>query len=289
MSTSPQADRHVAPALGWWVGGRTRVATEDAMTAALAHRGPDSCGVRLDGPVAFGHRRLAVIDPTPAADQPMVGADDAVWLVFNGEIYDFQTLRRELERAGHGFRTRCDTEVILEAYLAWGDDFIDRLDGMFAIAIWDGRDRKLRLYRDRPGIKPLYWTFDGRVFAFASELKAIERLDAGLDTGLDLQVDPTAVWTLPPRETAIAGVDALTHAVEAFVSRRASPLSDAMAREAFARIVPHLPHAVHGEGEDRREALSQLSTGRLCAGLAYGNAGTIAYDFLLAAASDEIG
>ncbi len=161
-----------------------------AMIAALAHRGPDGCGVRLDGPVAFGHRRLAVIDPSPAADQPMVGADEAVWLVFNGEIYGFQTLRRELERLGCRFRTRCDTEVILEAYLAWGDGFIDRLDGMFAIAIWDGRDRRLRLYRDRPGIKPLYWTFDGRVFAFASELKAIERLDATFD----LQVDPTAAW-----------------------------------------------------------------------------------------------
>ena len=168
------------------------VAREDiaAMIAALAHRGPDGCGIRLDGPVAFGHRRLAVIDPSPAADQPMVGAEDAVWLVFNGEIYGYQTLRRELARLGRPFRTRCDTEVILEAYLAWGDDFIDRLDGMFAIAIWDGRDRKLRLYRDRPGIKPLYWTFDGRVFAFGSELSAIERLD---DT-FDLQVDPTAAW-----------------------------------------------------------------------------------------------
>ncbi len=168
------------------------VARDDiaAMIAALAHRGPDGCGVRIDGPVAFGHCRLAVIDPSPAADQPMVGAGDAVWLVFNGEIYDFQTLRRELERVGRSFRTRCDTEVILEAYLAWGDDFIDRIDGMFAIAIWDGRDRKLRLYRDRPGIKPLYWTFDGKVFAFASELSAIERLD---DT-FDLQVDHTAAW-----------------------------------------------------------------------------------------------
>ena len=161
-----------------------------AMVAALAHRGPDGCGIRIEGPVAFGHRRLAVIDPSPAADQPMVGAKDAVWLVFNGEIYDFHTLRRELERPGRQFRTRCDTEVILEAYLAWGDDFIDRLDGMFAIAIWDGRDRKLRLYRDRPGIKPLYWTFDGRVFAFASELNAIECLD----NTFDLQVDPTAAW-----------------------------------------------------------------------------------------------
>jgi asparagine synthase (glutamine-hydrolysing) len=161
-----------------------------AMVAALAHRGPDGCGIRNQGSVAFGHRRLAVIDPSPAADQPMVGADDEVWLVFNGEIYDFQALRRELVRAGRSFRTRCDTEVILEAYLAWGDDFIDRLDGMFAIAIWDGRDRRLRLYRDRPGIKPLYWTFDGRVFAFASELKAIERLS----TTFDLQIDPTAAW-----------------------------------------------------------------------------------------------
>ncbi len=162
----------------------------ERMVAALAHRGPDGSGVRCEGPVAFGHRRLAVIDPTPAADQPMASDDGSVWVVFNGEIYDFPAPRRELERAGRRFRTRSDTEVILNAYLEWGDRFVDRLDGMFAIAIWDGRDRRLRLYRDRPGIKPLYWTFDGRVFAFASELKALEQLDGTLD----LRVDPTALW-----------------------------------------------------------------------------------------------
>ncbi len=162
----------------------------ERMIAVLAHRGPDGSGIRAVGPVALGHRRLAVIDATPAASQPMVSDDGSVWVVFNGEIYDFPAPRRELERAGRRFRTRSDTEVILQAYLEWGERFVERLDGMFAIAIWDGRDRRLRLYRDRPGIKPLYWTYDGRIFAFASELKAIEKLDGVLD----LRIDRTALW-----------------------------------------------------------------------------------------------
>ena len=160
------------------------------MTRALAHRGPDGCGVRIEDGVAFGHRRLAVIDPTPAADQPMVSADGDTWLVFNGEIYDYPTPRRELERLGCRFRTDCDTEVILHAYRAWGEDFIDRLDGMFAIALWDRRERRLRLYRDRPGIKPLYYAFNGRTFAFASELKAIE----AIGDLVDLRTDRTALY-----------------------------------------------------------------------------------------------
>ena len=114
----------------------------------------------------------------------------STWLVFNGEIYGYVGLRRELEALGHQFRTQSDTEVVLNAYRQWGDAFIDRLDGMFAIALWDADAQRLKLYRDRPGIKPLYYYFDGRHFAFASELKAIEN---AVGTA-SLVVDETALY-----------------------------------------------------------------------------------------------
>jgi asparagine synthase (glutamine-hydrolysing) len=146
-------------------------------TAALdsiAHRGPDASNLYLDGPVKAGFRRLAIIDLAEEANQPMFEGD--TWLVFNGEIYGFRDLRQELEKLGHRFRTHSDTEVVLRAYLEWNDAFVEHIDGMFAIVIWDSRTQKLKLWRDRPGIKPLYYFFDGRHFAFASELKAIEKL-----------------------------------------------------------------------------------------------------------------
>ena len=140
----------------------------------IRHRGPDADGLLLDGPVRVGFRRLSIIDLADAANQPFLANDGETWIVFNGEIYGYRRLRTRLESLGHAFRTQSDTEVLLEAYLEWGEDFVDQIDGMFAIAIWDARDRKLRLWRDRPGIKPLYYFYDGRRFAFASELKAIE-------------------------------------------------------------------------------------------------------------------
>ena len=120
----------------------------------------------------------------------MFAVDGATWLAFNGEIYGFKSVRRDLEERGHAFRTHSDTEVVLNAYLEWGDEFVDHIDGMFAIAIWDARQQELKLYRDRPGIKPLYYFHDGRRFAFASELKAIE-VACGPDV---LQVDETALY-----------------------------------------------------------------------------------------------
>ncbi len=161
-----------------------------AALASIVHRGPDDGRLHLEGAVRVGFRRLSIIDLDAAANQPMFADDGQTWIVFNGEIYGFIALRRELERHGHTFRTHSDTEVLLHAYLQWGDEFIEHVDGMFAIALWDARDRKLRLFRDRPGIKPLYYYYDGQRFAFASELKAIEALvDAN-----DLQVDDTALY-----------------------------------------------------------------------------------------------
>jgi asparagine synthase (glutamine-hydrolysing) len=157
---------------------------------SIAHRGPDASKLHLKGPVKVGFRRLSIIDLSEEANQPMFAADGETWLVFNGEIYGYRTVRKALERCGRCFRTKSDTEVVLNAYLQWGDEFVEHVDGMFAIVIWDAKQSKLKLYRDRPGIKPLYYFHDGVRFAFASELKAIEKAcgSAGL------QVDETALY-----------------------------------------------------------------------------------------------
>jgi asparagine synthase (glutamine-hydrolysing) len=148
------------------------------MTDSLAHRGPDDHGVwtDLDAGIALGHRRLSIVDLSPAGHQPMTSADGRFVIVYNGEIYNFQDLRPGLEARGVKFRGHSDTEVMLEAFAAYGiAPTVKRLIGMFAIAVWDRRDRTLSLIRDRIGIKPLYWAqFDG-LFMFGSELKALRQ------------------------------------------------------------------------------------------------------------------
>ncbi len=143
------------------------------MTDALAHRGPDGEGQYVDRGIGLGHRRLAILDPSPAGAQPMLSPDGRTVIVFNGEIYNFRELRRELEALGRPFRSTCDTEVLLNAYAVWGASCIDRFNGMFAFAIWDTVDRTLFLARDRYGIKPLYYTWHGSRLYFASEQKAL--------------------------------------------------------------------------------------------------------------------
>jgi asparagine synthase (glutamine-hydrolysing) len=159
-----------------------------AMTDALAHRGPDGRGVHHAPGVALGHRRLSIID-VEGSPQPMLAADGRVAIVFNGEIYNFSDIRRELEALGHAFRTQGDTEAILRGWLEWGEAVVGRLRGMFAFAIHDARTNTLFLARDRLGVKPLHWAElpDGTV-AFASEIKG---LLAHPDLPRDL--DPTAV------------------------------------------------------------------------------------------------
>lgn len=143
-----------------------------AMTDALAHRGPDGEGQMVHGNVALGHRRLAIIDLSPLAHQPMVTRDGDLALTFNGEIYNYRELRPALEALGHGFRSQSDTEVLLEAVAEWGDDCVSRLNGMFAFAVLSRRERRLLLARDRFGVKPLYYAQAGQAFLFASEIKA---------------------------------------------------------------------------------------------------------------------
>jgi asparagine synthase (glutamine-hydrolysing) len=147
----------------------------DAMSAALAHRGPDGEGQFRDGPVAVAARRLAVIDP-PGGHQPAASEDGRVRVVLNGEIYNFAALRDELARRGHRLAGRGDTEVLAHLYEDHGPRLLSRLRGMFALAIWDARRRRLLLARDRFGIKPLLYALDDRRLAFASELRALLRL-----------------------------------------------------------------------------------------------------------------
>lgn len=143
------------------------------LTRLIAHRGPDGEGVYTDGDVGLGHRRLAIIDLSTAGNQPMPNETGDVVLDYNGEIYNFQQLRAELESLGHVFRSHTDSEVVVHAYEEWGNACVERFDGMFAFAIWDRPRRRLFLARDRFGVKPLYWYLRNSVFMFASEIKAI--------------------------------------------------------------------------------------------------------------------
>lgn len=143
------------------------------MTDAIAHRGPDGEGQWIEGNVGLGHRRLAIIDLSPMGHQPMISADHRYAFTYNGEIYNFRELRTELEAAGYSFRSKTDTEVVLYALAHWGAAALDRFNGMFAFALWDRKERRLTLARDRYGIKPLYVARQGNRFWFASEQKAI--------------------------------------------------------------------------------------------------------------------
>ena len=143
------------------------------MTDAVAHRGPDGEGYYTDGGVALGHRRLSIIDLSAAGQQPMQSSDGRYVITYNGEVYNFQELRVELEALGARFRSRTDSEVLLNAFLHWGPRAVERFNGMFALAIWDRIDRTLFVARDRYGIKPLYYAWAGRTFVFGSEVKAL--------------------------------------------------------------------------------------------------------------------
>src|SRR5215212_2288227 len=162
------------------IASRSPVADRDVlvpMRDSLAHRGPDDSGLwwSRDGRIGFGHRRLAIIDLSPGGHQPMVSASGRTCVNYNGEIYNYVELREELRARGHVFRTTCDTEVLLEAYEEWGAGCVEKLVGMFALAIHDSRDDTLFLARDRAGEKPLFYAIDGERLLFASELKALMR------------------------------------------------------------------------------------------------------------------
>ena len=178
------------------------------MSDQLARRGPDSAGTYSDGPLAFGHRRLAIIDLSSHAHQPMVDAALNLALVFNGTIYNYRELRAELIKLGYSFFSEGDSEVILKAYHAWGQDCVTRFIGMFAFAIWNQRSQQLFLARDRFGIKPLYLTQDDQRLRFASSLPALLAA-GGVDTRLDtvaLHHHFTLHTVVPAPRTVLMGV-----------------------------------------------------------------------------------
>jgi asparagine synthase (glutamine-hydrolysing) len=142
------------------------------MTEVLKHRGPDDEGYFIAEGVGFGHRRLSIID-LKTGHQPIHNEDESIWIVYNGEIYNFNDLRENLEKNGHKFYTQSDTEVIVHAYEEWGEDCVRRFNGMFAFAIWDRNKKQVFLARDRFGIKPLYYYFNDTKLLFGSEIKAI--------------------------------------------------------------------------------------------------------------------
>jgi len=149
----------------------------ESMTNALHHRGPDDSGIFIDqkNNLGLGHRRLSILDLSPAGHQPMQSDNQTIWITFNGEIYNFKEVRRELEDRGHAFKSNSDTEVMLKAYEEWGMESIKKYRGMFAFAIFDKRKEKLYLVRDRAGVKPLYYYFANNTLLFSSELKSFHQ------------------------------------------------------------------------------------------------------------------
>ena len=144
----------------------------ERMTSSIAHRGPDGFGYFRDEFAALGHRRLSIVDLS-GGGQPMYNEDDSLVIVYNGEIFNHAGLREPLEQAGHRYRSRCDTEMLVHAYEQWGPDSLSRFRGMFSDVLWDRNRRQLFGARDRLGIKPFYYYWDGRLFVFGSEIKAL--------------------------------------------------------------------------------------------------------------------
>jgi asparagine synthase (glutamine-hydrolysing) len=156
------------------------------MCQTIEHRGPDQHGYYVNGPVGLGSVRLSIID-VAGGKMPIANEDGNIWIVYNGEVYNFPALRERLEKAGHRFETHTDTEAIVHLYEELGDEFAKELNGMFACALWDERRNRLVLARDQIGIKPLYYAHLGDRLVFGSEIKAM------LDAGIDRAIDPIAL------------------------------------------------------------------------------------------------
>lgn len=179
------------------------------MLAMIRHRGPDQFGIYLDDVIAMGNARLSIVDLL-SGQQPISTEDERFWIVYNGEIFNHHELRRELEAKGHRFETNCDTEVLLHLYEEEGPACLQRLNGQFAVAIWDSLERELFIARDRLGIRPLFYCRHGDVFVFGSEIKAL-----AVHPAIELQIDPAAldqiftVWSCLPPKTAFLGINQL--------------------------------------------------------------------------------
>ena len=195
---------------GWLGFLKDREVHGAAMAEALHHRGPDARGIRSWPEAALVHTRLSIIDLSPTGAQPMSNEDGTVWTVFNGEVYNHKELRRDLELRGHIFKGHSDTEVLPHLYEEYGHEFLTKLRGMFALAIYDARKQKLLLARDRFGIKPLFYSPSSKRLAFASEIRALLELP-GVDDRPDRQAiyDFAALFFIPAPETFYRGIRAL--------------------------------------------------------------------------------
>ena len=227
-----------------------------AMASVIAHRGPDGEGIWTEQNVGLAHRRLAIIDLSTSANQPMCNEDGSVWITFNGEIYNFGELRNELEGQGHIFRTHSDTEVIVHAYEEYGRDCLERLRGMFAFGIWDARTRTLFCARDRVGKKPFFYFFGKDRFLFGSELKALIT-----DPAVPRKPDPIAIdqflalGYMPGPRSAFIGIKKLPAAhwlelkngnveIERYWKLRYTPKRKISMRDAIAELDCRLAEAV---------------------------------------------
>ncbi len=246
------------------------------MSDRLARRGPDAAGYWQDGPVAFAHRRLAIIDLSARSAQPMHDAEAGLTLVFNGTIYNYPELRAELLAKGHTFHSDGDTEVILRAYAEWGEDCLSRLHGMFAFAIHDARKQRVFLARDRLGIKPLYYSLTGKRLRFASSVQAL--LAAGdIDTQLDavaLHHHFTLHAVVPAPRTVLSGIRKLTPASGLRVDARGGTLEIpywrlAAQRPAVAKSEAEWTEAIHASLKNavkKRLAIADVKVGVLLSG-----------------------
>src|SRR5262249_4523904 len=243
----------------------------EAAAAALRHRGPDDEGILAEPGVGLAFRRLSIVD-VATGHQPLANEDGSVWIAYHGEIYNHAALRRELEQAGHRYRTRSDTETLVHAYEQWGPGFVGRLEGMFAFAIWDRPRRRLFVARDHVGIKPLYWTRANGAFACASEIKALFAFP-----GVPRRVDPEAVvqhltlrYAAAPR-TLFAGIHKLPPGhlltveggeprLERWWTPQYEPKQPLSAQEAVAEIESRLTAAVQSH------LMSEVPLGALLSG-----------------------
>jgi asparagine synthase (glutamine-hydrolysing) len=243
----------------------------DKMLQSILHRGPDGSAMHEDAQIVLAHCRLSVID-LETGDQPMTNEDRSIWVAYNGEIYNFRELRKELEQLGYRFRTTSDTEVLVHGYHAWQDKLLPRLDGMFAFAIWDAPARRLLLARDAIGIKPLHYHFDGATLRFASEIKALLQ-----DPALPRQVDFQSLhWFLnlrfiPSERTLFEGIHRLLpgHALvfqggtienKRYVDLTPAPDKNLTEPECLDGIRHHLREAV------RRQIISDVPLGAYLSG-----------------------
>jgi asparagine synthase (glutamine-hydrolysing) len=229
-----------------------------AMTKAIIHRGPDDEGFYIAGPLGFGFRRLSIIDLT-GGHQPMSDQEESVWVIFNGEIYNFLELRRELEGYGHVFRTRSDTEVIVHGYKQWGDEVLNRLNGMFGLAIWDARRERLVLARDPFGIKLLYYRVDGDCLFFGSEIRALR---ATMED--KAEIDPTSLNLFlryrytPSPYTLFKGVHKLAPGTKLTVHNNSCQVS----RWHSVKPAPFVPPKSPGEATEELSAIYQRAIRR---------------------------